>query len=125
MEQYKKNLNTAVNCNVLKLMLIAISKTFFIFIINSPYLPLLHPVYVCMYVCMCLVMSPLVSSFVLWSHNVCPQTDLRNFISTLSFRVACPFNKAQLSHPYRSCGATIAFCNFNIPLLLPVLCVLH
>ena len=106
--------------------------------------------YVCMYVCVYLVMSPLVSSFVLWSYNVRPQTDHRNFISTVSFHLACcfinPLNaelnpichllallgphhilhvsrirvKVQLSHPYRSCGTMIAFCNFNILLLLLV-----
>jgi len=79
---------------------------------------------ICMYVCMCvcvyLVMSPLVSSFVLWSYNVCPQTDLRNFISAVSFHLACPFIKVQLSHPYRSCGTMVASCNFNILLLLLV-----
>jgi hypothetical protein len=100
----KKNLNTVVNCKVLKLMLIVVSKMFFVFTINSLYLPLPYLVYVCMYVCVCvcvyLVMPPLVSSFVLWSYNVCPQTDLRNFISAVSFHLACPCITVQLSHPY-------------------------
>jgi hypothetical protein len=68
--------------------------------------------------------SSLISSFVPWSDNVYPATDVKK-----TSALPCHFSfhsclKVKLSHPYRSIGTSMILCNFNsVSLLLVVNCV--